>query len=283
MPDDTPSPTPESVPAPVAAERPPAPPGYVPPMPPAPPAAPEEPAAYEPGSIRTCSVEFAPGVLAWVPIGCLIVVLVLSFFAWVGSYPGGHRVFSQSAWEAAFGALHSPPTAAPQVVQDLEPQLREAVSWNPLMFVYVIVLVLAIIFTAIERSFPRRPDVMSLPGPLAWVPGFWPYRFVLPVVFAIVLLFLIVVQSWRGFGLNDAAWTLAHSQHAAALEAADTSAKKQIAEIEVGLTAARLAIQTTTALDFAILLHVIAVLAILARIWLSRRGNKPLPRLTLMY
>src|SRR5579883_347174 len=90
--------------------RPAPPPGLVPPAPPPP----ETHTGPEPaggGPLRHHGFTLDPRVLPWLPVFCLALCLVLSFFPWVGAYPGGYRVFSQTPWEAGVGGLTPVPTA----------------------------------------------------------------------------------------------------------------------------------------------------------------------------
>src|SRR5205823_664998 len=69
---------------------------------PAPPA--EAPAATPGDYTHRWSVHVHPHVLPWVAVAAVLVMFVLSFFPWVGRYPGGVPFVTQSAWQAAFGA-----------------------------------------------------------------------------------------------------------------------------------------------------------------------------------
>ena len=50
------------------------------------------------------TVSLSPRVLPWLAVGALVLVFVLTFFPWVGFYPGGITVTYQNAWQAAFGS-----------------------------------------------------------------------------------------------------------------------------------------------------------------------------------
>ena len=62
------------------------------------------------------------------------------------------------------------------------------------------------------------------------------------------------------------------------IELADTTLKKQRVEIESAKSTAYLTTEGTTVRAIVLWLHLIVFLAMLGRVWLARRGNKPLPR-----
>jgi len=262
--------------------RPAPPPGLVPPAPPPP----ETHTGPEPaggGPLRHHGFTLDPRVLPWLPVFCLALCLVLSFFPWVGAYPGGYRVFSQTPWEAGVGGLTPVPTAVPQSLQQAEPELKRLTDWNPFMLLYDILLVLALILAVLERVFQTAPTVAGLPGPLAWLPGVWPYRFAVLLGLTGLLLFLVVFQAWRGFGLETAVQQYATSLHAEEVEKAGTIAQKQVAQIAIGMDAARFAVQPATVRDIAVAAHIVALLGVLSHLWLARRGGRPVPRIAIEY
>jgi hypothetical protein len=254
------------------------PPGYVPPS-----AAPPQPVAADPGDERTRGLALTPVVVGWVPVACLTLCLLLTFFPWVGAYPGGYRVLSQNAWEAGYGSVHAPAAAVPESLQQAEPEVVAHAPPNLLLLLYCVLLILTVLLAWAERLVRTEPTVMTVPGPLAWLPGVWPYRFALLIGLAALLLVLVLYQSVRGFGLETSVRRYADGKHAAVLGAADTAAKRQVAEIQAGMEAARFAVQPTTARDLAAAAHVVAVLALLARMWLARRGDRPPPRVVVQY
>lgn len=266
-------------PGPPAGDRPPPPPGFIPPALRA-----AAPPAEGAGELRSRVLVLAPGVVGWVPVACLALCLLLTFFPWVGSYPGGYRVFSQTPWQAGVGSVGFPATAAPQELQEAEPRFQKDLTPpNLFMLLYGVLLVVTVALAGIERAFPAGPHEADLPGPLAWVPGVWPYRFAVLLGLAGLLLFLVLFQAWRGFGLETAVERYAADRHDAALKAADTKAKEQVAQIQAGMDAARFAVRPTTARDLALALHVVAVLGLLARVWLDRRDGKPPPQVVVQY
>lgn len=260
-----------------AVDRPAPPPGYIPAPPPPVPSA-------DSGELRSCGITLSPAVVGWVPVVCLTLCLLLSFFPWVGAYPGGYRVFSQHAWEAGFGWLGIQVTAVPQILDDAERDLKALLPMNLFMVLYGILLILTVILAWIERVLTSELDVLNLPGPLAWLPTVWPYRFTLLIGLATLLLFFVIFQMGRGFGLETAVAEYAATRHAEALAAPDlTEAKRQVAYIQIGMDTARFALRRTTVLSVVLAAHILALLGLLTRIWLTRRGNKQPPRLVIQY
>ena len=271
-------------PMPPAADRPAPPPGFVPPQPPGTPVAPPPPAgATAPpvpvptpaGYTHSGGFALTPQALGWVPAACLTVVLALSFFPWVGSYPGGVRLYSQMPWQAAFGYF----TPSPLGSADDELALKSLVSMNWLLVLYVLLLLPAVALAWSER-FVRgtNPTPTNLPGPLARLAVVWPQRFLLLTVLTGLLLALLLVQTWRGFGLEQAVDALAARTHEKEVSEADTLAKEQRAQVRVGQEVGRFALDGTTALNWAIAAHVVAVASVVGLWWLHRRGPKPAPQ-----
>jgi hypothetical protein len=262
------------------ADRPQPPPGYAPPVPPAPP--PAVPSASESaGEHRSIGVTVSPQVLGWVPFGCLLGCFVLSFFSWVGSYPGGVRVFSQSLYDTMGRSVDA--FASTEELQKTEAEINKLVPTNWLMWLYMPGLFAAVFLAGLERLFREPPPAHTLPGPLAWLPTAWPKRFLLLTALAGVLLLLVAYQSWRGFGLETAVREYAAAPYQKKVEEADTPTKQQIVRVEIGQAVGRFALSGTLALRAVLVLHVVAVVVYLLRWWLDARGAKAAPRFELQY
>src|SRR5579862_2143569 len=68
--------------------------------------APEQPVAAD--YTGRFSLWISPRVTQYIPAGLLFLVLVLTFFPWVGIRPGGVWLDSQSAWQAIYGGTSTP-------------------------------------------------------------------------------------------------------------------------------------------------------------------------------
>ena len=253
----------------VDADRPPPPPGLVPPglIPPAPPA---DPAGYA----KSATLTLSPAWAAWVPAVALTGVLLLTFFPWVGTFPAGYRIFTQSPWQAVVGWIH-PSGLLEQALRE-RPALEAEVSSNWFLLVpYLVLLIVSVVLVWADRA-GLSPDAAKAPRALAWVPGIWPHRHALLTGLTAVGLVLVVIQVARGFGLQ----TAVEARIAAEVEAAKSVPNAPALAYVEGERIGHYGLEGTTARNLALTLHGLAVAALFARLWLDGRGPKPLPRLT---
>ena len=254
------------------AARPTPPPGLVAPAD-APRAAAAGPDAPAGGPGRTLTL--SPSRLGWLPVTCLTLVLVLSFFSWVGHYPGGYMAYSQSPWGALAGKFETNPST--DDVLHLEKPLNAAIGSNWLLLLpYLLALPAAVALGWADRALSATP-VAGLPAPLQ---GIWPYRAAVLAALAVLTLTLLALQVRLGFGLDTATRKVVAEHYADALKAAETSAAEQKILVKQGMEFGQYAVQTTWWLALAVALHAVAAVAALLRLWLARRGTKPLPRVT---
>ncbi|MGL4424135.1 MAG: hypothetical protein ACRCZF_26000 [Gemmataceae bacterium] len=265
--------------------RPAPPPGLVPP-PITPPAQsqsqslPQQPTEGLPaGTPPYCTLRLSPFVLEWLPLVLALSILILSFFPWVGAYPGGVRLFSQNAWESLSGTLAA--NVPSEELQKLETEVAKIVPMNGTMIPYVILVLLLLAMTILEKVFQEPPTVLSVPAPLAWLPGIWPTRHRNIYGITVVLFVLLLLQNWRGFGLETAVARYAAAAQQEELTAADTNTKKQIVQVKIGQKAGQFQVGTSTAFALLMFLHALIVLVTLLK-WVH--GDRPadqLPRLEL--
>lgn len=284
------TPTVTAPPPPPAADIVPPPPTDRPPPPPGlapgafgPPAAP--PPAADPGDMKEVGFRLSPEVLAWVPVAALTIALLLTFFAWVGTHPGGQRQYTQSPWQGLFRSMST--SGLPAEVLADETALEAALPRNVLfMLPYLLLLVGATALAWLERVF--REPTTARSGLLARLPA----DRELPTVLAgltLVLLLLALIQVWRGFGLEEAAERLAAERAnadprvQAMADKPDSTPKRQVATVVYGEKLGQFNLDDTLAEDLALLAHVVAVLAMAGRLWLARRGDRPPPRVVLRY
>jgi len=221
-----------------------------------------------------CSCTLNPLWLDWVPAAAITLAFLCTFFFWVGSYPGGTRVYAQNPWLALIGDLTVSPL--PGNLIDDEKDIEANLRGNRWLIAYFPLLFAALGLFWIER-FLKNPTPTSVPGPLAWLPGIWPQRVAMLTGLSLMLLLLIAVQSWRGYGLENAIRARVNAQFAEEESKADTTPKRQMLTVMKGRELARYELLGTTALDVAIAAHTIAFLGMAGRLWLHRRGTKPLP------
>lgn len=245
-------------PAPSPVDRPPPPPGLAPPAKDAPPAPP-----VEPGNEREVGFSIAPGILEWVPAFGFTLLFLLTFFSWVGAYPGGLRLFTQNAWEA-LAASHSP-NIVPAELEDIEKHLLTSLRYCWLLLPYVLALILALFFVWADRILPDKVSATTLPGPLVWLTRFWPARHNLLLILGVGSLALFLAQGWKGLGLDNAIKDYAASKHEEEAKAADTELKKSTVRVKAGMEYAKYAVGTTTGYSLAFWTHLVVVAAMLLR------------------
>lgn len=229
---------------------------------------------------RSCGVSISPVWLDWVPAVCFTLILVLTLFNWVGIYPGGIRVYSQSPWHALVGEMST--NTLPEDLLTEEKYFEGAIVGNRWLIAYFPLLFIALLLAWLDRIV-RNPTVASVPGPLAWLPGIWPHRYTALTVISAILLVLILAQTWRGYGLESAVKQKVTELYAKQIEEADSTPKKQKVTVMMGQELARYQLQGTTPLNAAIAAHAVAFLALLTSSFVHYRGNKPYPRVALQY
>lgn len=279
------SPHPEPPTPPAAMPAPP--PGYVPPAPPSQLAAsgflaPSAPVSSEvltpAGYTRSLGVTLSPHVIAWLPAILLTLVLVLTFFPWVGIYAGGSGVFWQQPWRALIGDVGRN--------LPLENAVKIPASWLnivkgdwELMIPYLLFLLLAVVLAWVDRLLPTL-DIRRIP-PLVKL---WPYRRELIAALALITFPLSLIQVLNGFGMERAIRKTVNDQFAEAREkAANDKATLPRIDYEAEVTYRSYNLERTSWMYLALLCNLLAVLAILTSLLLERRGNKPPPKLILHY
>lgn len=279
----TPPPPPpvEAVQAPVAvvpADRPPPPPGLVPPVYPSPAVEPDSnvPAGYT----HSWALPLSPRIMAWVPPVTLAIVLLLTFFPWVVVSPGGHQVYGQGAWRALTGVPTRDIRLEGLLITELPPPpIKDRVksdAWA--IFPYLLALILSTCLAWADRLITHL-DINRLPPAVRWVGTIWPSR--IPVIAALATgaLLLLLIQMSSGFGLERAITKAVDEKYAEAKKkAGDSASDQERVDFDVAQELAKYDLQRTTWLCLAISLNIVAVLATAIRVWLDRRGSRPIPR-----
>lgn len=213
---------------------------------------------------------------AWVPLGCLAAAFVLSFFTWVKLAPGGYSVVTAFGWQAAFGGFDA---NIPDVKEwkDLETSLNDKVKSDLFLIPYILLLLPTLALAVAERVL-KDPQTQQLPGPLMWLPSVWPYLLYLLGGLSLLLLILLGFASLRGFAVERAVNDVAAAKYEKELAVNTSGSDLRKTNILVGQEVARYAPKQTVWLNLLLLAHVLAVVALLARIWLTARGDRPAPR-----
>ena len=233
-----------------------------------------------PGSGRGVALD--PDALDWFPAGCFTLILLLTLFPWVGLYPGGYEAYSQGPWRATVGRFATDSFA--ESVIGKQTQLDKYTYANWIMVVYLVGLLAATVISWLDKAFADdRPGR----GKLGVLEAIWPHRFPILAGLALGLLALILIQTSAGIGLESGAERMVAAEAAERASedakrpgaAPVTAASLQERDIRRGMDLGKYEVHTTIWLGLVIGTHAVAVVAVGLRLWLYRRGSKPLPRL----
>jgi hypothetical protein len=229
------------------------------------------------------SAHVNPRVLQVLVVLAMLGVVVLSFFPWVGRYPGGLPVVTQSAWQAAFGS-----ETVDTELKKMLPELRlgpatktdEPVGSSGMLILFVLLLIPTLLVTVAAAFWDALPAAVR-----ARIQGLKSWRWGLAVLLLLLTFVLLVVQQVSGFNLEtrttaDVDRAVEDLQKAAtASEAKSVDVKR--AAVERGVRLHQL--QRTAALSWATWLEALALICALLVVWVERRANRPLPRLDVLW
>jgi hypothetical protein len=227
-------------------------------------------------------------VLPWIAVASLLIAFVLTFFPWVGYYPG-IPLETQNAWQAAFGSYWLNPDApkaeagkepqhAPKELQHVDPRV------SGLLIVFLVIFILTLLAALASAVLIILPNL--LPQGLALLGGFsW------AIVSAMTLLgFLLLVLQWlSGFDMvnqfQDRSKALGAKASELMAQAAPTPEGKKEAELSGATMAGLFALPARSTCSFrsAFWLILVALVCAFLTFVLSRRRNRPLPCLDLRW
>lgn len=267
-------------PLPVSESPPPAPTAIQPPPPAPTPTAPDQPPSPPPaapaGYRHSCFVALNSSVCHWLTPICLTLALVLSFFNWVGSYPAGYAAYTQNGWQALAADLSADPVSEKEMKS--EKKLTEALRSSWWLLPYMIFLLIGVLAAwsepIVKRSALRFSPIVN--GMLRRQPA------LLAACAGVTLIFLIV-QYAAGFGVERALDTTVAEQFREATGEAKTPEEHQKVEMQMAGIAGAFNMRTTNWLRLLVVLHFLALAAIIAETLLIHRGNKPPPRIGVMW
>ncbi len=254
-------------------------------LPPPPPSAPD-------GPTRGFGFAVDPKWLDWVPVACVLLAFVLTFFPWTEMKLGGHSVMSQNGWGAVFASVGDP--NAPKTVEweRLEKGLAGAgederhkaanLRSDWLVLLYLILLLLAVLLFAAERVV-RDPATFPPTAKLTFLPPLWKWRLVLFGGLAVLAFLVLWFQAFGGFSLQRAINNFAWFEYTQKVADSPTAGDKRDLAVRAGQTANTYLVHQTFWLNLLLVLHAVAVVALAARFWLASRENKPLPRLEMKW
>jgi hypothetical protein len=151
-------------------------------------------------------------ILQWIAIAAVVLLFVLTFFPWVGVYPGGVRVVTQSAWGAAFGSESEPdpdmkatfaivPEAEIKASNESRSQALKVAEpkANLLLIFYLLPFLLVTLLVSIAVAVLPFVHVQLPPAVANLLPWKWG---ILAVLNAVLLLFL-ALQLLLNFGIES--------------------------------------------------------------------------------
>jgi hypothetical protein len=223
-----------------------------------------------------------PNFWRWAAVAAAFFVVVLSFFPWLGYYPGGVPVRTQSAWQAAFGGESVDADLAKKVPLFDAPAKDKGSPGpgsNGLLIVYVLLLFPLLLLTAAVAVW----DLMPLPQLPAAVQGLRPWRWLIVTGLALLALLFLVVQMLAGFSLESTVQARVESAMPLTPKDGKTLPPKEARErrMERGLLVEPL--RRTGALRGASSLNMLLLVSALVMFWLERRGARPHPRIDVLW
>jgi hypothetical protein len=242
-----------------------------------PPQPPSSPPPSNAGYARKFSIQLNSQVLTWIPAVSLFLVFILTFFNWVGMYPGGVSAVTQSAWQAAFGSYSLDPVYAGDL--DRFDKTKDDPGWSiPTLFYLLSFLPVFLITVAVLAATQLK---VQLPPQIQ---QFWQWRYLVVAALTLVPLFFLLLQGLAGFSLEKQQKAKAASNHAEQRKAANTDDKTKKVDILEGEEFAKAALRRTSTRTLVVLLQLLATIGALLAYWVERRGpSRPLPRIEALW
>jgi hypothetical protein len=230
---------------------------------------------------RRWSAHLHPSVLQALAVLAVLGVFVLSFFPWVGRYPGGVPLATQSAWQAAFGSetVDDELQKLPDLRLGPDGKTEEAVGASGLMILFVLLLIPTLLVTLAAALWDLFAAVLP-----ARLQGFKRWRWGIAAALLLLTLVFLVLQEVSGFRLETRTTAEVDRQmegleKKAAAPGARSAGVKVVAMMR-GLLLSQL--HRTAALTWVTWLITLALACALLVFWVERRGSRPLPRVDLL-
>jgi hypothetical protein len=233
------------------------------------------------GYQRKHTIWFSPKILQYVAPVAVFLVFVLTFFPWVGVYPGGVADAWQNAWQATVGGYSFDPdvvVAAPPFPKYTEKDVEKSTDpgYNVLLIFYLLVLIptLLIAIGCLALRFMPPAKLPPVAHPIL------PWRWGLVAGLNLILLLFLVLQLVLGFSLVNNVLDATNSKIAARSEKREagvtTTTQARQDAIDRGLV--RQELRRTIWLDLVVFLHLVALADAGLMFWINRRGARPAPR-----
>jgi hypothetical protein len=238
------------------------------------------------GYQRKYTVWFSPKYLQYVAPVAVFLVFILTFFPWVGVYPGRVADAWQNAWQATVGGYSIDPdvvVAAPPFPKytDKSGEHSTEPGYNVLLIFYLILLIPTLVIAIGCAALPFLPSLKLPPT----ADPILPWRWGVVAGLNLILLLFLVLQIVLGFSLINNVLAAKNSEIAASAETrtagVTTTAQARQDEIARGLV--RQELRTTIWLDLVVILHLLALAGAGLMFWLNRRGARPAPRVDTLW
>ena len=239
------------------------------------------------------SLSISPRLITWLAPFSLIVVFVLMFFPWVGMYPGGIGVVTQSGWGVAFGSTSVDKdwdqeamgskvwdsklyygTSATAVQENIRKLKEPGASGYTILF--AVLLIFAMLLSVGSTAISQKLISMQPPAALAPV---WGMRSLIVAALATSALVLIILQSWSGSALEAQAVTQVRDAFKTDRATAISDTAKKRWDIEEGIVVGGYGVHTTRWLSLVIFFNALAVLGGVMDYLVERKGPQGMPQL----
>jgi hypothetical protein len=231
-----------------------------------------------PGGYRhAIPLRFNPKFLRWMVPITLIIILILSFFPWVGLYPGGVGLLTQNGWQTAFGGWSNDPILKSMQKKPIEFPLDEKEDRpkaSVLMIFSMILLCIAVLLGIAFIVFNVLP--VKLP-PIVQTLKRW-QGLILGGVALVALLFMLI-QALVGFQIKTIATKRITEKTEKIGNLMTSEEQKKVIAIATQSEISGMNIHATVWFRLSFFLLVLATIGALLEFWTRRRGNRPFPKL----
>jgi hypothetical protein len=225
------------------------------------------------GYTRIHTIYLSDRALQWVPPVAVFLIFVLSFFSWVGLYPGGVPSLTQSAWNIVGGG-------ASYVDPDISPRITPAeVPWSASMLLYCLLLLVTVVFTIFCVAWPFLEPQLKHQIPPA-VAQFIPVRWGIAALLNVAVFLVLLIPVLFGFPLESKAREQASTQYN--VETAKGTKGKLETQREYGRFLEE--VKRPFTLSVVVFLHILTILSTALVFWIEQRGPAwPLPKIELAW
>jgi hypothetical protein len=217
-------------------------------------------------------------VLRWLVPVCLILIFLLTFFPWIGSYPGGIGFSTQTGWGTAFGgwtleaSVEKKEKRRQDADEDYKPEKPGASAFMIIYIILICLLTLASIGVIVLPFLPiRLPPLVET---LKQMQGL-----ILGGVALLAFLFLNM-ELIKGFNLSNLLRSKVEKQFKVDSDDVEKRTEQQIVQ---GGVLSGLSLEQTLWFRLVFWLNLLAIIGGALEFWVVRRGNKPPPKIEFVW